>query len=68
MYDTKYKVAILKKYNYKCEVCGQSLFNNEPYEFHHLNPRIKGGTWKVDNIQPLHKICHQKVTFQKKDK
>lgn len=68
VYDTKYKVAILKKYNYICEVCGQSLLNNEAYEFHHLKPRIKGGTWKIENIQPLHRICHQKVTFQKKDK
>lgn len=60
--DTKYKASVMKKYNYKCEVCGQSLFNGEPYEFHHIIPRIKGGTWNVKNIQPLHRICHQKIT------
>jgi RNA-directed DNA polymerase len=59
---TKFRTAIYKKYEHKCIVCEQSLHNEEKIELHHINPVKKGGKYTMENIVPMHKICHQKIT------
>jgi RNA-directed DNA polymerase len=61
----KFRALIYKKFEQICPLCGESLHNGEPVELHHIIPRKSGGTYKVDNIQPLHQICHQQITHRK---
>jgi len=61
----KFRAAVYRKYKQHCPKCGESLHNGEPIELHHVVPRKKGGGYKMDNIQPLHQICHQNVTHRK---
>jgi len=46
----------------KCPLCGQSLFNDERYEEHHIVRRDEGGADTLDNLVLLHLFCHQQVT------
>jgi len=62
----KFRAAIYRKYNHVCPVCEDSLHNGEPIELHHIRPVKDGGKYTMENIQPLHRICHQKVTHTKK--
>lgn len=62
--DAKFKAAIFKKYQHTCLVCGESLHNGERIELHHLKSVKEGGKYTWKNIQPLHKVCHQKITYQ----
>jgi RNA-directed DNA polymerase len=59
----KFRKEIYKKYKYICHICGDSLMNGERVELHHIEPRKKGGKYDMKNIQPLHQICHQKITY-----
>jgi RNA-directed DNA polymerase len=59
----KFRAAVYKKFNNTCPGCGQSLFNGEQVDLHHVLPVAKGGKYSLTNIQPLHQICHQKVTY-----
>lgn len=52
---------IAKKQGYKCPVCGESLFNDEPLQRHHKNPRSKGGNDSYANLELVHYYCHQQV-------
>jgi RNA-directed DNA polymerase len=61
----KFRKAIYKKFNNMCPGCKQSLHNGELVELHHINPQKKGGKYTLNNIQPLHQVCHQKVTHGK---
>ena len=47
--------------HYRCPVCGETLFNGEPLELHHRLPKSKGGKDTHDNLELLHRYCHQKV-------
>jgi RNA-directed DNA polymerase len=60
---TQQKVA--KKQGYKCPVCGESIFNDEPLHLHHIIPRCQGGKDEVNNLIWLHQYCHQKIHHQK---
>lgn len=60
---TKQKVA--KKQEYKCPICGESLFNDEPLHLHHIIPRCQGGKDEIKNLLWLHQFCHHKVHYQK---
>jgi len=62
--ESKFRAAILKKYAHKCAHCGEPLNNGEPMEFHHIIPRRSGGKYTIENIQPLHRVCHQQVTIR----
>ena len=53
------------KQDYKCPVCGQSLFNDEPLHLHHITPRSKGGKDEAKNLVWLHMYCHHKTHYQK---
>ena len=54
-----YQIAQYQEW--KCPICGESLFNGEAIETHHIVPMVKGGTDGIDNLQHLHKICHKSV-------
>lgn len=59
------RAAAYKKCKHLCSVCGESLHNGEPVELHHVVPQKAGGKYSLKNIQPLHQICHQKITYSK---
>jgi RNA-directed DNA polymerase len=63
--NAKFRKAIYKKFNHLCPECGESLYNGELIELHHVIPQKIGGKYSIKNIQPLHQICHQKVTHSK---
>jgi RNA-directed DNA polymerase len=60
---TKEKVA--NHQGYKCTVCGESLFNDEPIDLHHIIPRSKGGKDEIRNLIWVHQYCHHKIHHQK---
>jgi RNA-directed DNA polymerase len=62
---SKYE-AIAKLQNWKCPVCGDSLFNGEPIETHHIVPVAEGGTDDSENLKHLHSSCHKQVHSQTK--
>jgi RNA-directed DNA polymerase len=45
-----------------CSLCGESLFNDEHFETHHIVRRNEGGPDTLDNLVLLHFFCHQQVT------
>ena len=57
---SKYE-AIAKSQDWKCPVCGDSLFNGELMETHHIVPVAEGGTDDSENLKHLHKACHKQV-------
>ena len=59
---TQQKVA--QKQDYKCPICGESIFNDEPLHLHHIIPRCKGGKDEVKNLVWLHQYCHHLVHYQ----
>lgn len=63
--SAKFRVAIYKKYNHLCPICGESLHNGEKVELHHIKPVKEGGEYSMSNIQPLHQICHISITHNK---
>jgi len=63
--NAKFRKAIYKKFNHLCPECGESLYNGELIELHHVIPQKIGGKYSIKNIQPLHQICHQKVSHNK---
>jgi RNA-directed DNA polymerase len=48
----------------KCPVCGQKLTEEEDWDFHHLRPRIAGGSDERENLVLLHANCHRQVHRQ----
>ncbi len=50
---------LAKKQNHKCRHCGESLFNGEPYDVHHIVPQKDGGSDKISNLEILHRECHK---------
>lgn len=63
--EAKFRAAIYRKFKHTCPHCGQSLHNGESVELHHLIAIKDGGKWSMDNIHPLHTICHQSVTYSR---
>lgn len=62
---SKINQKVAKKQDYKCPVCGESIFNDEPLHQHHIIPRCKGGKDESENLVWLHQYCHHKKHFQK---
>jgi RNA-directed DNA polymerase len=52
---------LARKQEYKCPVCGESLFNDEPIQKHHKIPRTKGGNDSYANLELVHYYCHQQI-------
>ena len=53
---------LLKKYKGKCPECGLMFVENDLIEVDHQIPKREGGTDKFDNLQPLHRHCHDVKT------
>jgi len=60
--EAKFRSTLFKKYKQTCSVCGESLHNGESVELHHIVPKKSLGKYSLENIVPLHQICHQQVT------
>jgi len=59
--------AMLKYFNYRCVRCGRKLQFDEPWhrtnsslDWDHIVPASKGGSWNIDNLQPLCRSCNQR--------
>jgi RNA-directed DNA polymerase len=46
---------------YRCAVCGDTLFNGEELERHHVVPRVMGGSDTYDNLRLRHLYCHDQI-------
>ncbi|MBD2544933.1 HNH endonuclease, partial [Planktothricoides raciborskii] len=57
---SKYE-QIAKFQEWKCPICGDSLFNGEEIETHHIVPVKDGGSDDTENLIHLHKACHKQV-------
>jgi RNA-directed DNA polymerase len=57
----KFRAALYSVYLHICPHCGESLHNGEPVELHHVVPVKTGGKYIIDNMQPLHRVCHQSI-------
>ena len=51
-----------KKFKHICPLCQESLHNGESVELHHIIPQKTGGKYRIENVLPLHQICHQQVS------
>ena len=52
------------KQEYKCPICGQSIFNDEPLHLYHKILRSEGGKDEPKNLVWVHLFCHHKVHYQ----
>ncbi len=57
---SKYE-TIAKEQDWKCPICGDSLFNGEEIDTHHIEPVKSGGSDDRENLIHLHKACHKQV-------
>ena len=62
---SKYE-QVAKQQNWKCPNCGQSLFNGENIETHHIVPVKNGGSDDTENLIHLHSVCHKQEHFKSK--
>jgi RNA-directed DNA polymerase len=53
---------LLKKYKGQCPECGLMFAADDLIEVDHKIPKRDGGTDKFDNLQPLHRHCHDVKT------
>jgi 5-methylcytosine-specific restriction endonuclease McrA len=60
--EAKFRNTIYKLFKQICPICEESLHNGEVVELHHIKPQKSGGKYSLENIVPLHQICHQQVT------
>jgi len=61
----KFRATIYRKFKHICPGCNETLHNGEKVELHHIVGQKQGGKYQLKNIQPLHQICHQKITHSK---
>jgi RNA-directed DNA polymerase len=45
----------------RCRQCGESLFNDEELQVHHLLARSQGGKNNYSNLVLVHLLCHQQI-------
>jgi RNA-directed DNA polymerase len=64
---SKYE-QVAKIQEHKCPVCGDSLYNGEEIETHHIVPVKDGGSDDTENLVHLHKACHKQVHSKSKTK
>jgi hypothetical protein len=57
----KFRATIFNKYKQICPICEQSLHNGELVELYHIPPQKSGAKYSMNNILPLHQICHQQI-------
>jgi RNA-directed DNA polymerase len=52
---------LLKDQQGSCHYCGQPLGDWTEVHLHHLWPRSEGGAGRLNNLQPMHWLCHQEL-------
>ena len=57
---SKYE-QVAKTQEHKCPICGNSLYNEEEIETHHIVPVKDGGSDDPENLIHLHRACHKQV-------
>lgn len=70
----KTRAFVLNRHNHLCALCGkpeefndfpEDIYDAEwepglgPLELHHILPRADGGTNDPENLEPLHRACHE---------
>jgi RNA-directed DNA polymerase len=55
------KQKLAKRQKGRCAECGESLFNEEELQVHHLLARSKGGKDTYSNLALVHLLCHQHI-------
>jgi RNA-directed DNA polymerase len=61
--DLPRRVAqLLKRYEGKCAECGHLFVGDDLIEVDHKIPKREGGKDQLDNLQPLHRHCHDVKT------
>lgn len=53
---------LLKRQGGKCLACGLFFAESDRTEVDHIRPRARGGTEERDNLQLLHRHCHDRKT------
>ncbi len=56
---------VAERQKYKCQICGESIFNDEPLHLHHIIPKSEGGKDDIKNLTYVHLYCHHKIHHQK---
>ena len=56
------KARLLKIQKEKCNWCGLTFLNDDVIEKDHIIPKSRGGTDYYNNLQLLHRHCHDKKT------
>lgn len=57
----KRKQRIAERQGCRCPICGESIFNGEPTQIHHIIPRKEGGADSIKNLVHVHTYCHHKI-------
>lgn len=60
--EAKFRQLVYKLFKQRCPLCNESLHNEEKVELHHINPQKSGGKYSLENIVPLHELCHKQIT------
>jgi RNA-directed DNA polymerase len=55
------KQKLAKRQKGRCPECGESLFNDEELQVHHLLARSQGGKDTPGNLALVHLLCHQQI-------
>jgi RNA-directed DNA polymerase len=55
------KQKLAKRQKGRCPECGESLFNDEESQVHHLLARSRGGQHTYNNLALVHLLCHQHI-------
>jgi RNA-directed DNA polymerase len=55
------KQQLAKRQKGRCRECGESLFNDEELQVHHLLARSQGGKDSYSNLALVHLLCHQHI-------
>src|SRR5256714_3008644 len=55
------KQKLAKRQHGRCPECGESLFNEEELQVHHLLTRSQGGKSSYSNLALVHLLCHQHI-------
>jgi RNA-directed DNA polymerase len=58
---TSSKQKLAKRQKGRCRECGESLFNDEELQIHHLLARSQGGKDNYSNLALVHLLCHQQI-------
>ena len=55
------KQKLAKRQQGRCRECGETLFNEEELQVHHLLAQSQGGKDTYSNLVLVHLLCHQHI-------